>query len=85
MYFQTKQRFSSSEPDTHAQSQIMPAELICMYHTNNHTLSWCFLDCSINLSKVTFPDSMVETREEEREIFDKCVGPFQHEVDYLIM
>ncbi|KAF5929817.1 hypothetical protein HPG69_002542 [Diceros bicornis minor] len=44
------------------QAKIAAAELAWAYHTNKHALSYCALDCSMKLSKVTFPDSEVAAK-----------------------
>ncbi|XP_058409245.1 uncharacterized protein LOC131412973 [Diceros bicornis minor] len=51
-----------SQKDTNAQWKIAAAELAWAYHTNEHALSYRSLDCSMKLSKVTFPDSEVATK-----------------------
>lgn len=40
----------------------MATELPWEYFTNNHAVSYCSLDFSMKLSKVTFPDSQIETK-----------------------
>lgn len=50
-------------PNRHSCSVTDNSSWINLDVPHKHTLSWCFLDCSINLSKVTFPDSVVETKE----------------------
>lgn len=51
-----------SQKDTNVQSKIAAVELAWAYHMNKHALSYCSLDCSMKLSKVTFPDSEVATK-----------------------
>nr|XP_012606182.1 uncharacterized protein LOC105863530 isoform X1 [Microcebus murinus] len=51
-----------SQKDISVQSKIAAAELAWAYHTNEHALSYRSLDCSMKLSKVTFPDSEVATK-----------------------
>lgn len=51
-----------SPKDSSVQSKIAAAGLAWAYHTNKHALPYCSLDCSMRLSKVTFPDSEVATK-----------------------
>lgn len=40
----------------------MAVKLAWKYFMNKHTLSYCSLDFSMKLSKVTFPDSQIATK-----------------------
>ena len=48
--------------DTNAQVNTAATELDWAHHTNELWWLYCFLDCLVRLSKVTFPDSEVVTK-----------------------
>nr|KAF6444299.1 hypothetical protein HJG59_008591 [Molossus molossus] len=60
--FESIQNVLVSQKDTNAQSKIAAAELAWAYHIDEHAFSYRSLDCSMRLSKITFPDSEVATK-----------------------
>lgn len=56
-YFKINQKFFSFPKRPNTQLKIVAAELPWAYHMNRRALLYCAFDCSIELSKVTFPDS----------------------------